>query len=142
MKMSAISLDERDHTHQRNAPWLERPEASCRPTLQLLREQCLTPRSWHARIAVRRRRRDGFHAGCPGWFGRQIPRRRQLASTADWALRIIAWQRDDGAGGMPDNDHPPGEDMPISVGIEIAQEMHWAAAIEADGVVRLHRNLE
>ena len=32
--------------------------------------------------------------------------------------------------------------MPISVGIDIAKEMHWVAAIEADGVVRLDRKLE
>ena len=32
--------------------------------------------------------------------------------------------------------------MPISVGIDIAKEMHWVTAIDADGVVRLDRKLE
>ena len=32
--------------------------------------------------------------------------------------------------------------MQISVGIDIAKQLHWVTAIDADGVVRLDRKLE
>ena len=42
---------------------------------------------------------------------------------------------------MPGHDHLPGGAMRISVGIDIAKEVHWVTAVDADGVVRLDRKL-
>ena len=43
---------------------------------------------------------------------------------------------------MPGLERLPEGAMRISVGIDIAKEVHWITAIDADGVVRIDRKLD